>query len=70
MPLMPLLSQPALVQTEKAADAGNAKAYELATYWVGQGAGLIDEVRSARAVVQTFKEEFAEAVGNLFGQID
>jgi NAD(P)H-dependent flavin oxidoreductase YrpB (nitropropane dioxygenase family) len=70
MPLMSMLSQPALMQIEKAADAGNPKAHELATYWVGQGAGLINDVRSARAVVQTFKEEFAEAISNLIGQLD
>jgi NAD(P)H-dependent flavin oxidoreductase YrpB (nitropropane dioxygenase family) len=70
MPLMSMLSQPALVQIEKAADAGNPKAHELATYWVGQGTGLISEVRSATAVVQTFKEDFAEAIGNLLGQLD
>jgi hypothetical protein len=55
------LSQPALAQVDKAADAGNAKARELVTYFVGQGVGLINSIRSARAVVQDFKEEFAQA---------
>jgi len=65
LPLMPMLSQPALAQVDKAADAGNAKARELVTYFVGQGVGLIDGIRSARSVVQDFKEEFAQAVGVL-----
>lgn len=70
MPLMPMLSQPALTQTERAADAGNPKAYALATYWAGQGVGLIDDVRSAGSVVQQFKEDFATAMGNLIAQLE
>lgn len=70
MPLMAMLSQPALVQTEKAADAGNEKAYQLATYWAGQGIGMIEDIRSAASVVQTFKEEFAEGVSGLVAQLD
>jgi len=65
LPLMPMLSQPALAQVDRAADAGNVKARELVTYFVGQGVGLIDGIRSARSVVQDFKEEFAQAVGAL-----
>jgi NAD(P)H-dependent flavin oxidoreductase YrpB (nitropropane dioxygenase family) len=65
LPLMPMLSQPALAQVDRAADAGNAKARELVTYFVGQGVGLVEGIRSARAVVQDFQEEFAEAVEGL-----
>ncbi len=42
--------------------AGNARARDLVSYFVGQGVGLIDSVKSAGAVVQEFKEDFAEAV--------
>jgi NAD(P)H-dependent flavin oxidoreductase YrpB (nitropropane dioxygenase family) len=31
----------------------------------GQGVGLIDSVKSASAVVQEFKEDFAEAVEHM-----
>jgi len=65
LPLMPMLSQPALAQVDRAADAGNAKARELVTYFVGQGVGLVEGIRSARVVVQDFQEEFAEAVEGL-----
>jgi NAD(P)H-dependent flavin oxidoreductase YrpB (nitropropane dioxygenase family) len=65
LPLMPMLSQPALAQVDKAADAGNVKARELVTYFVGQGVGLIEGIRSARAVVQDFQEEFAQALETL-----
>lgn len=65
LPLMPMLSQPALAQVDRAADAGNVKAQELVTYFVGQGVGLIEGVRSARRVVEDFKEEFAGSVESL-----
>ena len=65
LPLMPMLSQPALAQVDKAADAGNVKAQALVTYFVGQGVGLIEGIRSARTVVQDFKEEFARALQSL-----
>ena len=62
MPLMSLVSEGALAAVNRAAEAGNPKARDLATYFVGQGVGLIDEVRGATEVVQTFKAEFLEAV--------
>src|SRR5207253_2340097 len=45
--------------------AGNAQARDLVTYFVGQGVGLIDSVKSAGAVVQEFKEDFADAVEHM-----
>lgn len=65
MPFMSLLSEPALREAERAAAAGNVKAREMVTYFVGQGVGLIDSVRSAGQVVQDFKLEFLEAVERL-----
>lgn len=65
MPLMSLVSENALRAAERAAAAGNEKARELVTYFVGQGVGLIDQVRSATAVVQDFKKEFLEAVEHM-----
>ncbi len=62
MPLMSLVSEGALRGAQQAAERGNPKARDLVTYFVGQGVGLIDEVRSAGQVVQSFKEEFLEAV--------
>ena len=47
------------------AAAGNTKARDLVTYFVGQGVGLIDSVKSAGAVVQEFKEDFADAVEHM-----
>jgi NAD(P)H-dependent flavin oxidoreductase YrpB (nitropropane dioxygenase family) len=62
MPMQSLISEPALRQVDRAAAAGNPKAREMVTYFVGQGVGLVDSVKSAGAVVQEFKEEFLEAV--------
>ena len=65
MPFQTILSEPALRAVVSAAARGNEKAYELATYWVGQCVGLVDTVKSTRAVVQDFMEEFAEAAEDL-----
>ncbi|RZA13552.1 MAG: nitronate monooxygenase, partial [Lysobacteraceae bacterium] len=65
MPLMGMISEPAFARIERAAEAGNAEARVLVSYFVGQGVGLIEEVRPARAVVQAFREEFVEAVEQL-----
>jgi NAD(P)H-dependent flavin oxidoreductase YrpB (nitropropane dioxygenase family) len=65
MPLMSLVSEGALRSVERSAAAGNPKARDMVTYFVGQGVGLIDSVRSAGAVVQDFKTEFLEAVEHM-----
>jgi NAD(P)H-dependent flavin oxidoreductase YrpB (nitropropane dioxygenase family) len=70
MPLMSLVSEGALRSVERAAAAGNPKAREMVTYFVGQGVGLVDSVRSATQVVQDFKEEFLEAVEHVNGLLD
>ncbi|VXD04274.1 NAD(P)H-dependent flavin oxidoreductase YrpB, nitropropane dioxygenase family [Pseudomonas sp. 9AZ] len=65
MPLMPMLSSQPLAAVDRAADSGNPLARELVTYFVGQGVGLVDSIRSSREVVETFKLEFADAFGGL-----
>src|SRR5579872_3406618 len=65
MPLMTLVSENALRSANRAAEGGNEKARDMVTYFVGQGVGLIDSVRSAGQVVQEFKEEFLEAVEHM-----
>jgi NAD(P)H-dependent flavin oxidoreductase YrpB (nitropropane dioxygenase family) len=70
MPLMGMVSEPAFVRIERAAAAGNQQARELVSYFVGQGVGLVADIRPAKAVVQTFREEFADAVGRLISTLD
>ena len=66
MLLMSVLVEPALQQINTAALKGQCagpRAGEI--YFVGQGVGMIDGVKSAAKVVQDFKEEFAEAIGTV-----
>jgi NAD(P)H-dependent flavin oxidoreductase YrpB (nitropropane dioxygenase family) len=65
MPLQGLVSGPALARIDKLAEAGDPNAKRLATYWVGQGVGLMNSPVSARAVVYSFMEEFAESCERL-----
>jgi len=65
MPLQSLISEPALHAADLAAKRGNPKARELVTYFVGQGVGLVDSVKSTRTVVKEFMEEFVEAISDL-----
>ncbi|MEJ2089856.1 MAG: nitronate monooxygenase, partial [Gammaproteobacteria bacterium] len=51
MPLQGLVSGPALARIDKLAEAGDPNAKRLATYWVGQGVGLMNNPTSARNVV-------------------
>ena len=62
MPLQGVIAIPALNKAEQAADKGSEKAREMVSYYVGQGVGLIDAIRTTSAVVQDFKEEFADAL--------
>ncbi|MDE2377155.1 nitronate monooxygenase [Bradyrhizobium sp.] len=65
MPLQSIISRDAFNSIDRAAAAGNAKARDLVSYFVGQGVGLVDSVKSAGAVVQEFKEDFVEAVEHM-----
>ena len=70
MPLMGMVSEPAFARIERAAAAGNAEARGLVSYFVGQGVGLVEQERSARAVVQDFREEFAVAISVLMATLE
>lgn len=65
LPTMGLISQPAFAAIDRSVLAGNPRARELVSYWIGQGVGLVDGIKSAGSVVQEFKEEFADAVSDL-----
>src|SRR5246500_1684264 len=65
MPFQSLISEPALRAAQRAAENGNQNARELVTYFVGQGVGLVDSVKSSRVVVKEFMEEFAEAISDM-----
>ena len=62
---MGMVSEPSFARIEKAAAAGNEDARQLVSYFVGQGVGLVEQIRSSRQVVQDFREEFLDAVSSL-----
>lgn len=75
LPALPMLtmvnlSGPIFAAIDRAAEAGNSKARDLVSYWVGQGVGLIDAEMSATGIVQEFKEDFAEAVMGLNAAVE
>ena len=61
MPLQPMVAEPALARVNQLAEGGHDGAANLATYWVGQGVGLMTESLSAGTVVQEFKQDFINA---------
>jgi NAD(P)H-dependent flavin oxidoreductase YrpB (nitropropane dioxygenase family) len=65
MPLQSIISRDAFHAIDRAAATGNVRARDLVSYFVGQGVGLIDSVKSAGSVVQEFKEDFLDAVGHM-----
>lgn len=70
MPVQSLISEPALRQIDKLSQSGHEGAKSLATYWVGQGVGLMNEALSAGQVVQAFKEDWIGACSRLNGFIE
>ena len=65
MPLQSLISEPPLARIDKLAQSGHPGARDLATYWVGQGVGLMNEAKSVRAVMREFQEDFLRAYERL-----
>jgi NAD(P)H-dependent flavin oxidoreductase YrpB (nitropropane dioxygenase family) len=65
MPLQGLISEPAMARINRAAEAGNANARQLVSYFVGQGVGLVDTIPTCRQVVAAFMTEFAEALEDM-----
>jgi NAD(P)H-dependent flavin oxidoreductase YrpB (nitropropane dioxygenase family) len=65
MPLQGIISEPAMARVNRAAEAGNANARELVSYFVGQGVGLVDSIPTCRQVVSAFMTEFAEALEDM-----
>jgi NAD(P)H-dependent flavin oxidoreductase YrpB (nitropropane dioxygenase family) len=65
MPLQSLLSEPVMRRIDTLAERGDPGAQALATYWVGQGVGLMNKVRPVRDVVYEMAEDFAAAAERL-----
>ena len=70
MPLMSLVSEPALRKVNKLAEGGHPGARQLATYFVGQGVGLMNSIQDTRTVVREFIEDYVAAVERLNGTVE
>ncbi|WP_373491219.1 NAD(P)H-dependent flavin oxidoreductase [Parasphingorhabdus sp.] len=70
MPLQSLVAEPPLRMIDKLSQGDNQGAKDLATYWVGQGVGLMNEQMTAGQVVQGFKEDFLTAFERLSANLD
>jgi len=65
MPLQSLVSEAPLAKVTKLAESGHKGARQLATYFVGQGVGLMNESLDSRTVVREFMEDYLQATERL-----
>lgn len=65
MPLQSIISDTAMSKVLKLANGGHEGAAKLASYFIGQGVGLMTSPRSTREVVRDFMEDYLEAVERL-----
>lgn len=70
MPLMGMVAEAAFAKVTREAEKGNPGARALASWFVGQGIGLVDRIESTTSIVQQFKLDFAEAVEGLNAHIE
>jgi hypothetical protein len=69
MPLQSIVSDTCMKKVLKLANGGHAGAAKLASYFVGQGVGLMKSSQSTRSVVEDFMREYVEAVERLNGTL-
>ena len=65
LPLQNMLSEPVLRRIDRLAGQGHPGAQQLATYFVGQGVGLMNKIKPAREVVREFIEDYVASVERL-----
>lgn len=70
LPLQAMVAEPALRRIDKLAETGHPGAQALATYFVGQGVGLMNKIKPAREVVLEFIEDYVAAAERLSGTLD
>jgi NAD(P)H-dependent flavin oxidoreductase YrpB (nitropropane dioxygenase family) len=70
LPTQYILSEPSLARSDKAALAGNQRARELTTYFVGQIVGSMNQVKPAARVVIEIIEELIETVESLSAELE
>lgn len=65
MPLQSVIAEPAMAHVNKLAEGGHEGARNLASYFVGQGVGLMNDALTTRQVVAQFMEDFVDATERL-----
>ncbi len=70
LPLQSIVSENVLRRLDVLAEKGNKGAQELATYWVGQGVGLMNKVKPVREVVREMIEDYLDAVERVAGSME
>ncbi|MBB2989499.1 NAD(P)H-dependent flavin oxidoreductase YrpB (nitropropane dioxygenase family) [Mycolicibacterium iranicum] len=65
LPLQSMLCEPVIRRIDVLASQGHEGAQALATYFVGQGVGLMNKVKPAREVVRDFIEDYLAAADRL-----
>ncbi|MBX7435054.1 nitronate monooxygenase [Mycobacterium sp. Y57] len=65
LPLQSMLCEPVIRRIDVLAGQGHEGAQALATYFVGQGVGLMNQVKPAREVVREFIEDYLAATERL-----
>jgi NAD(P)H-dependent flavin oxidoreductase YrpB (nitropropane dioxygenase family) len=70
MPLQTMLTAPAQQRINRHAGTEGSGARQLATYYVGQGVGLMDRVRPARQVVEQMVADYAAVAERFAAQLD
>jgi NAD(P)H-dependent flavin oxidoreductase YrpB (nitropropane dioxygenase family) len=70
MPLQSIVSENVLRRLDVLAENGNKGAQELATYWVGQGVGLMNKIKPAREVVREMIEDYLDAVERVASSLE
>ena len=70
MPLQSMVSDTSMSKVLKLANGGHAGAKELASYFVGQGVGLMNSTQGTKAVVMEFMSDYLLAVERLQGTLE
>jgi len=65
MPLQSIISDTCMKKVLKLANGGHSGATQLASYFVGQGVGLMKTSQSTRSVVEDFMQDYLDAVERL-----
>lgn len=70
LPLQSVVAEQPLRRLDVLAANGHPGAQELASYWVGQGVGLMNKVRPAREVVREMIEDYLDAAERIAASLE